>query len=160
MKNNEYLIQQLRWVIGMSALLVAAQCNNQKDPYIDVYSSSQDGDRLTRKYDVRFIPDQESSLPVIAVNGGIKFQKVDGFGATFNEAGMICLNSIEAKAQEKVLKMLFDTDSGAGFNLMKSPIAACDFASAGSWYSFDDTPGDTAMIHFSIARDSGIMMAA
>ncbi len=38
---------------------------------------------------------------------------------------------------------------------MKSPIAACDFASAGPWYTFNDTPGDTAMKNFSIERDLG-----
>ena len=36
---------------------------------------------------------------------------------------------------------------------MKSPIAACDFASAGGWYTYNDTPGDTAMTNFSIKRD-------
>jgi glucosylceramidase len=36
---------------------------------------------------------------------------------------------------------------------MKSPIAACDFASAGQWYSYDETPGDTMMLNFSIKRD-------
>ena len=38
---------------------------------------------------------------------------------------------------------------------MKSPIAACDFASAGPWYTYNDTPGDTAMNHFTIERDLG-----
>jgi glucosylceramidase len=126
-----------------------------KGPDISIYSSSRDGDRLTKKRDVQFTPDRESSLPVITVDGETRFQTIDGFGATFNEAGMICLNSLGAEAQDSVLKKLFDSDSGAGFNLMKSPIAACDFASAGPWYSYNDTPGDTAMNNFSIARDSG-----
>jgi glucosylceramidase len=92
---------------------------------------------------------------VISVNEETNFQKIDGFGATFNEAGMICLNSLGTDSREKVLKMLFDPDSGSGFNVMKSPIAACDFASASPWYSYNDTPGDTSMIRFSIERDKG-----
>lgn len=38
---------------------------------------------------------------------------------------------------------------------MKSPVAACDFASAGPWYTYNDTPGDTSMDHFTIERDLG-----
>jgi glucosylceramidase len=38
---------------------------------------------------------------------------------------------------------------------MKSPIGACDFSSAGSWYSYNDTLGDAAMEHFTIKRDLG-----
>jgi glucosylceramidase len=150
-----YLIQQFRWIIGMSALLIIVQCNSPKGPGILVYSSSQDGDRLTKKNDVQFTRNRTSSLPVITVEEGTRFQKIAGFGATFNEAGMICLNSLGTEAQDRVLKMLFDPDSGAGYTVMKSPIAACDFASAGPWYSYNETPGDKAMDHFSIARDLG-----
>ena len=83
------------------------------------------------------------------------FQSIDGFGASFNEAGMICLNSLNKETQDSVFKMLFDPDSGAGYTLMKSPVAACDFASAGPWYTYNDTPGDTLMEHFTIKRDLG-----
>ena len=68
---------------------------------------------------------------------------------------MICLNSLGAEEKDSVLKMLFDPESGAGYTLMKSPIAACDFASAGPWYTYNDTPGDTSMEHFTIERDLG-----
>jgi glucosylceramidase len=149
------LIRYIGWILGIVALLITVECSSSKGPGISVYCSSQDGDRLTKKADVQFTPDIGSSLPVITVDEGTRFQKIDGFGASFNEAGMICLNSLGTEAQGKVLKMVFDPDSGAGFNIMKAPIAACDFASAGPWYSFNETAGDTAMIHFSIARDSG-----
>ena len=68
---------------------------------------------------------------------------------------MICLNSLDPVAKEKVFKALFSPDSGAGYTLMKSPIGACDFASAGPWYTYNDFPGDTSMEHFSIERDLG-----
>jgi len=38
---------------------------------------------------------------------------------------------------------------------MKTTIAATDFASAGGWYSYNDSVGDVNMEHFSIARDLG-----
>jgi glucosylceramidase len=94
-------------------------------------------------------------MPVIKLDTASRYQKIDGFGATFNEAGMICLNSLGEESRDSVLRNLFDTVAGSGYTLMKSPITACDFASAGPWYTFDDTPGDTALANFSIQRDLG-----
>ncbi|HEX4849694.1 MAG TPA: glycoside hydrolase family 30 protein [Puia sp.] len=126
---------------------------NSSSSAVSMYVSSFDGDRLTRKPGVSFESNKPSKLPTILIQNSIRFQQIEGFGGTFNEAGMICLNSISPAAREKVLASIFDTLHGAGFNLMKSPIASCDYASAGPWYSYNETPGDTAMNHFSIARD-------
>lgn len=156
MKNQPSKIAFLiRSALFLIILLANVQCQRSKDSEVIVFSSSQDGDRLARKSDLHFTSDKESPLPVIRIDDEIRFQKIDGFGASFNEAGMICLNSLGEEAKNNVLKMLFDPDAGAGYTLMKSPMAACDFASAGPWYSYDETPGDTAMEHFSIERDLG-----
>src|SRR4051812_13421476 len=122
---------------------------------IEVYVSSQGGDRLTRKSDATFVTDTKSSSPIITVNEKKTFQKIEGFGATFNEAGMICLNALSLGGRNNVFSSLFDSVKGSGFTMMKSPIAACDFASAGPWYSYDETTDDTLMTHFSIQRDLG-----
>jgi glucosylceramidase len=149
------LIRLLSKGLIFALLAISVQCQRQKEPDVTVYSSSQDGDRLTRLTGVSFTGNKEVNLPVIEIDTASRFQKIDGFGATFNEAGMICLNSLNAASKDSVLKNLFDQESGSGYTLMKSPITACDFASAGPWYTFDDTPGDTAMVHFSIERDLG-----
>jgi O-glycosyl hydrolase len=150
---------ELSRLIGIAliggTLIFNVQCQRSKDLGIIVYSSSQDGDRLTKKTDISFTSDKESSLPGIRIDERTHFQRIDGFGATFNEAGMICLNSLNTEKQDSVLKMLFEPDSGAGYTLMKSPIAACDFASTGPWYSYNDNPGDKSMEHFTIDRDLG-----
>lgn len=78
-----------------------------------------------------------------------------GFGASFNEAGMISLNSLAPAEQEKVLIALFDPLKGAGFTAMKTVIGATDFMSAGPFYTYNDTPGDVEMKNFSIERDLG-----
>ncbi|PWT95848.1 MAG: hypothetical protein C5B52_16975 [Bacteroidetes bacterium] len=122
---------------------------------IEVYVSSRAGERLTRKNDAKFSADAKSSASIITVNEKQSFQTIEGFGATFNEAGMICLNSLPAKDRNKVFESLFDSAKGSGFTMMKSPIAACDFASAGPWYSYDETIDDTLMNHFNIERDLG-----
>jgi glucosylceramidase len=143
------------YTILLCTLLINIQCRKCKENQnIVVYSSSQDGDRLT-KTDNAFAPEKESTLPAIRIDTGTHFQKIEGFGATFNEAGMICLNALDSSARNNVLQKLFEPDSGAGYTLMKSPIAACDFASAGPWYTYNDHPGDTSMEHFSIDRDLG-----
>lgn len=136
-------------------MLINVQCIENSDINVSVISSSTSGNRLTKLTDAKFIKEKESPLPVIKINEALKYQKMDGFGASFNEAGIICLNSLDENAQESVLRMLFDSEAGAGFTLMKSPIAACDFASSGPWYSYNDTPGDTSMNDFSIKRDLG-----
>jgi glucosylceramidase len=143
--------------LAIAAVMIIAnvQCKRSGSSDITVYSSSQDGDRLTKRSGSSFTSGEDSSAPVIKIDERTLFQKIDGFGATFNEAGMICLNSLPAETKDSVLKMLFDPESGSGYTLMKSPVGACDYASAGPWYTYNDTPGDTLMEHFSVERDLG-----
>ncbi len=154
-KNGRKLLTWIRYSVILSMLCIYTQCRVSEFQNLTIYTSSQDGDRLTKKDILHIKTVDESSLPVINIDENTRFQIMDGFGASFNEAGMICLNTLDAEMQDSVLKMLFDPEAGAGYTLMKSPIAACDFASAGPWYSYNDTPGDTAMDYFSIKRDLG-----
>lgn len=124
-------------------------------PQVQVYVSSPEGDRLAKKESVAFINKRTDKKNRILIDESSTFQQIEGFGASFNEAGMICLNSLNSRQADSLLQCLFDTVNGAGFSLMKTPLAACDFSSAGPWYSYNDTPGDTAMLHFSIERDLG-----
>jgi glucosylceramidase len=140
-------------VVVFIPLFINIQCQQPKESDIIVYTSSADGDRLLKTTSFSSKSDTDSSLTIIKIDTTVIFQKIDGFGASFNEAGMICLNSLSVEAKNSVVKMLFDPECGAGFTLMKSPIGACDFASAGPWYTYNETTGDTAMIHFSIERD-------
>ena len=137
----------------ITSLMILAGCSGPRGQEISVWTSSQEGDRLNKQRNIYFSDDKEIKIPVIKLDTASRYQKIDGFGATFNEAGMICLNSLKEAERENVLKNLFDVNAGAGYTLMKSPITSCDFASAGPWYTFDDTPGDTALTHFSIERD-------
>ncbi len=134
-------------------LLLLTNCGRTENSKIVVYSSSQSGDRLAQSDGSWTTRDKNGNMPEIQIDDSVRYQEMYGFGATFNEAGMICLNSLGNEAKDSVLGMLFDPEAGAGYTAMKSPIAACDFASAGPWYTYDDTPGDTAMEHFTIERD-------
>src|ERR1700746_1824047 len=122
-----------------------------------VVVSSKAADRLTAKPDLKFSdasPSAKSRPPAtFEINDAVKFQKIDGFGASLMEAGIITLNTLPPDKQEEVLRALFDANDGAGFTAMKTPLAGTDFQSAGPWFTYDDTPGDVALNNFSVERD-------
>jgi glucosylceramidase len=120
-----------------------------------LYVSSDAGDRLAAKPDVQFEPNHNQVDMDFRVSEDKTDQTMLGFGASFLESGLIVLNRMAADQQETVLRSLFDPDKGAGFSAMKAPLAATDFMAGGPWYTYDDTPGDVEMKHFSIERDLG-----
>ena len=62
----------------------------------EVYVSSKSGDRLARKPSVTFQRTAETHGATFEVNDAVKYQKMDGFGASLLEAGLIVLNSLPA----------------------------------------------------------------
>lgn len=136
----------------MLACFVVLASNAVRAQQVTSYVSSKAGDRLAKRPPLQFAASTSQDVD-FRIHDATRNQTILGFGASFLEAGMICLNSLSHAQQDDVLRALFDPERGAGFSAMKSPIAATDFMSAGGWYSYDDTPGDTAMQHFSIARD-------
>ena len=58
--------------------------------------------------------------PSFQLDESVVHQEIAGFGASFLEAGMICLNSLDSQQQESVLRALFDPKDGAGFSAMKT----------------------------------------
>ncbi len=121
---------------------------------VKLHVSSKAGDRLSIKPDVQFV-DAKPSGAVFEIDDTKKYQKIDGFGASIMEAGIITLNTLPAEKQEEVLRSLFDVKDGAGYTAMKTPIAGTDFQAAGPWYTYDDTPGDVQLKNFSVERDFG-----
>src|SRR5215467_2261684 len=118
---------------------------------VQLYVSSKAGDRLSAKPELRF--EQGTGSADFRIDDSIVFQKIDGFGASLLEAGLIVLNDLAPADQESVLRALFDVKEGAGFTAMKTVLASTDFMSAGPFYSYDPVPVDVEMHHFSIARD-------
>lgn len=132
------------------ALLAATGAGAQE---VTLHRSSKAGDRLTPLPAISFMDGAAPAAPHFKINESAQLQRMIGFGASFNEAGMISLNSLEPAAQEKVLELLFDVEKGAGFSAMKTVIGTTDFMSAGPFYTYNDTAGDVEMKNFSIARD-------
>jgi glucosylceramidase len=81
---------------------------------------------------------------------GEQGQAIKGFGGTFNEIGQRAIQSLSVADQETIYRELFATDE-LNFRVNRSAVGANDFSA--SWYSYDETPGDYALEHFSVARD-------
>lgn len=136
-------------------LVLAAALNLAHSQEVKVIVSSRAGDRLAAKPALTFRPADAAGEKGFRLDRAKRNQTIVGFGASFLEAGIICLNDLPPNDQESVLRALFDPVQGAGFTAMKTPIACTDFMCAGPWYTYDDTPGDVEMKHFSIERDLG-----
>src|SRR5215472_4840539 len=78
-------------------------------------------------------------------------QTIDGFGACFNELGWTSLSSLADEDREAIFRELFAPDVGLNFNVCRTPLGANDFSR--DWYSYDETPEDFALEHFSISND-------
>jgi hypothetical protein len=66
------LNQLIRYSLVVSILIVNVQCQRYIGSDITVYSSSQDGDRLTKKTHMTFTSDKELSMPVIKIDEGVR----------------------------------------------------------------------------------------
>src|ERR1700761_5408691 len=91
-------------------LLCAVEPAISQDVHLVV--SSQAGDRMTSKAVVHFVKGGTPPAGVIQIHDDVRYQKMDGFGASFLEAGLMCINSLPAKEQEDVLRSLFDVKTG------------------------------------------------
>ncbi len=143
------LIRLMSFICAMLICLCPTLLHAQS---VKLHVSSKAGDRLSAKPDAQFADGKPSGM-TFEVDDSKKYQKIDGFGASIMEAGIMTLNTLPADRQEAVLRALFDPKEGAGYTAMKTPLAGTDFQSAGPWFTYDDTPGDVELKNFSVERD-------
>lgn len=119
---------------------------------VSATSTSLAGDRLTSKAATTFSA-LGAAVPDVRVDASRQFQAIDGFGATFNEAGWSTLNQPNVSASQRtgVLDKLFSPTAGAGFSIARTPIGSDDFSL--SHYSYDETSNDFSLNNFSVAHD-------
>lgn len=140
-----------RTLLVLPVALLATAAGGQD---VQVTVSSRAGDRLSDKPTLRFAESRAAGA-AFRIDPAVRLQTMEGFGAAFNEAGLISINSLPADEQERVLAGIFDPVKGAGFSLMKLDLAGNDFMSAGPWYTYAEKPGDVELASFSIERDLG-----
>jgi glucosylceramidase len=91
----------------------------------------------------------------ITVNPAVRYQPIDGFGASLTESSAWLLSTKLTESQRTdLLQKLFDPQKGIGLSLLRQPMGASDFAL--DPYTYDDMPSgesDPALKNFSIRRD-------
>lgn len=106
-------------------------------------------DRGFRAFEPLEQPDE--NYPTIMIDPDKTFQSVEGFGGAFTDAAAVTFGQLSKEAQEKILKACFDPVEGNGYTLCRTTIHSCDYSE--KMYTYDDTPGDKKLEHFSVAHD-------
>jgi glucosylceramidase len=88
---------------------------------------------------------------VVWIDTNHHFQTIDGWGGCFNERGWLAMQILTEPQRTQIMRSMFDPSTGLELNICRTPIAASDYAIA--LYSYDETPRDFTMAHFSIDRD-------
>ena len=78
------------------------------------------------------------------------YQKIQGFGGAFTEAGAYNLSLLSEKKQEKIISDYFAKE-GLKYNLCRTHINSCDFGLGNYAYLEEET--DSELTGFSVARD-------
>jgi glucosylceramidase len=135
----------------VGATLVAVETPAQAaGPAVSVWETTADHSRLLAPQAGATFNAGSGSGQTITINPTSTYQSMAGFGASFTDssAGLV-FNSSQRNA---IMTKLFDPNQGIGLNFLRQPMGASDYSP--SKYSYDDTPGDTSLSHFSIAHDN------
>ena len=96
----------------------------------------------------------------ITVDDSVRYQQIDGFGASLTDSSAWLLwNKLSATQRKETLEMLFSPSKGIGLSVLRQPMGASDFALED--YSYDDVPrgeSDPELKKFSIDRDRGYII--
>ena len=127
---------------------------------IEVYESSENlKESLARKADLKFGSARAPQL-TISVEDSVKYQEMDGFGASLTDSSAWLLSKKLSEPQRKAaLEMLFDPAKGIGLSILRQPMGASDFALQD--YSYDDMPPgetDPELRKFSIDHDRAYIL--
>lgn len=88
---------------------------------------------------------------VLNVYDQVEYQRIEGFGGAFTQTSAVNFKKLDAQKKKEVLEAYFDREKGIGYNFCRTTINSCDFST--DFYSYDDTPEDYELEHFSIERD-------
>nr|XP_056709475.1 lysosomal acid glucosylceramidase-like [Euleptes europaea] len=83
-------------------------------------------------------------------NASERYQCVKGFGGSHTDAAAINILSLSPATQEHLLRSYF-SKTGSEYNLMRLPIASCDFSTHP--YVYDNVAYDYDLTYFSLAKE-------
>lgn len=149
------LCVSLALISGIAAAQDTARRPAQGPVSMGVFESSEEKhESLAEKAPLAFHPDRAPALTIF-VDDAVKYQEIDGFGASLTESSAYLLKRKLTDAQRaEALRMLFDRQKGIGLSMLRQPMGASDFAL--QTYSYDEMPegeSDPELKHFSIDHD-------
>jgi len=121
-----------------------------------VQTARDTDDRLSEKPELSFAGPRDESVPAVLLNPRTTYQRIEGFGGAFTEAGAYVLSKISPEDREAVLKAYFDPATGHNYSLCRTHINSCDF-SLGN-YAYHEAGGDYELAHFDIAHDRELLI--
>ncbi len=138
-------------IVMMGLLAMNFNCFAQTDlSNATIVQTSAAGDNLKDVGNVALSKKAASGIPLININPEQKFQKIAGFGGAFTGSSAYLINKLNKIKREQIIKAYF-SPNGADYSLMRTQIGGSDFSVTS--YSYDDTPGDTNLVDFSIKKD-------
>jgi glucosylceramidase len=135
---------------------IAAEAQTAAEPALigpdraNFVQTSAAGDHFRAMPDAKFVAGSGSGV-VVSVDTAARLQTVEGIGSALTESSAYVVAHLPPAGRARVLDLCFGP-AGADFTMSRTHIGACDFCVKGH-YSYDDTPGDTALAHFTIAPD-------
>ncbi|MED5016279.1 glycoside hydrolase family 30 beta sandwich domain-containing protein [Paenibacillus chibensis] len=117
--------------------------------------------RLQQPVAIREAAPHQGSIR-IQVNPEVRYQAMDGFGASFTDASAYLMYRVlDGDSRREVMTRLFDPEAGIGISFLRQPMGATDYTT--EIYSYDDMPEgqeDFGLEHFSIDHDRAYVIPA
>nr|WP_239470683.1 RICIN domain-containing protein [Archangium violaceum] len=122
---------------------------------VQIWVTTTSGSSLAKKLSAEpsknFGPESSTST-VIDVNPATTYQTIDGFGGALTDSSAwLIYNSPQ---RNTIMNELFSVGAGAGYNMIRLPMGASDFARNN--YSYDDTCCD--LNDFSVGHDTAYII--
>ena len=137
-------------LVAVAVLLGLASCSQDKTEWVSTTFDSP--------WTVQAVPAAKADGGAgerVVVDPAKTLQAVEGFGTCFNELGWTSLSELSEADRTGIIRDLFSPE-GLGLTMARMPVGANDFSI--DYYSYDDTPGDLALEHFSIAHDEQTLL--
>lgn len=141
------------WLLILLMVWGLTSCMTKTEPYVAQVVTTQE--RVWNSVEQLSGLTVRDSLSLMLDTKRVK-QKVEGFGACFNELGWASLSILSCEDRESVIKELFNPSEGACFSICRMPVGANDFSR--NWYSYNEVAEDYEMYNFSIENDRATLI--
>lgn len=122
-----------------------------KDGSCHWYISNKMGLRLSKSR-IHFSSCRNSSTSVtLRLDRTKRYQTILGFGGAFTDSAGININRLSPATRDQLMRAYYDPKTGSRYTLGRIPIGGTDFSTRP--YTYDDTPNDVSLRHFSLAPE-------